>query len=65
MIGGRFGILPAALVLLQLAHAAPAVPARPLDAHWLWSPYQGRLGPVHLSEGGDLRAALATLEPIW
>ena len=65
LICARFGVLPAATLLIGLAHATPAAPPEDPADHWLWSPYQGRLGPVQLSSGDDLRAALSTLEPIW
>ena len=52
-----------ALILGSLA-APPCSSAVQAD-HWLWSPYQGRLGPVHNSPERHIADQLFALEPIW
>ena len=58
-------LAPALFFLVGLSHVASASPSPGYDDHWLWSPYQGRLGPVHLQDGSAPDAAFTALEPIW
>ncbi|CAE7520734.1 hypothetical protein AK812_SmicGene23919 [Symbiodinium microadriaticum] len=42
------------------------VQAAPSEAHhWLWSPYQGRLGPALTSSDQSVESQLLRYEPIW
>ena len=42
------------------------VQAAPSEAHhWLWSPYQGRLGPALTSSEQSVESQLLRYEPIW
>ena len=65
LLGLRFGLLPALVALVGFAWAAPPAPGAVPEVHWLWSPYQGCLGPARVSSSDDIDAALVALEPIW
>ena len=57
------GVVAAGLLLGS--SAAPSCRGLVQEDHWLWSTYQGRLGPVHGSPDRHIDEQLFALEPIW
>ena len=57
----------ASLLLLSacLLYSIPAQAAPPGTQHWLWSPYQGRLGPAIVTTEQSVKSQLLRYEPIW
>ena len=50
---------------LMLSYPVPAQAAPTDPQHWLWSPYQGKLGPAAFASELSVELQLSRLEPFW